>query len=125
MVKIECEICKVKGTLQRVGRNYYRTRHYNGVDPSTRKTRFHYHQQTKEYAESQLKKLRGTKTLDGTIFDHNANKTKVTIDLKETEKVSNSKNQMGRSSSLVRTLALRAKGRRFKSGPAHQLTFFT
>ena len=26
----------------------------------------------------------------------------------------------GRSSSLVRTLALRAKGRRFKSGPAHQ-----
>ena len=27
---------------------------------------------------------------------------------------------VGRSSSLVRTLALRAKGRRFKSGPAHQ-----
>jgi hypothetical protein len=27
--------------------------------------------------------------------------------------------RMGRSSSLVRTLALRAKGRRFKSGPAH------
>jgi hypothetical protein len=30
---------------------------------------------------------------------------------------------MGRSSSLVRTLALRAKGRRFKSGPAHHSTF--
>jgi hypothetical protein len=27
--------------------------------------------------------------------------------------------RMGRSSSLVRTLALRAKGRRFKSGSAH------
>ena len=31
--------------------------------------------------------------------------------------------RMGRSSSLVRTLALRAKGRRFKSGSAHQLAF--
>jgi hypothetical protein len=30
---------------------------------------------------------------------------------------------MGRSSSLVRTLALRAKGRRFKSGPAHHSPF--
>ena len=30
---------------------------------------------------------------------------------------------MGRSSSLVRTLALRAKGRRFKSGSAHHLLF--
>ena len=30
----------------------------------------------------------------------------------------------GRSSSLVRTLALRAKGRRFKSGPAHQTLEF-
>ena len=30
---------------------------------------------------------------------------------------------MGRSSSLVRTLALRAKGRRFKSGPAHHSHF--
>ena len=32
---------------------------------------------------------------------------------------------MGRSSSLVRTLALRAKGRRFKSGPAHSTSFST
>jgi hypothetical protein len=31
--------------------------------------------------------------------------------------------RMGRSSSLVRTLALRAKGRRFKSGSAHHLPF--
>jgi hypothetical protein len=125
MVKIECEICKVKGTLQKVGNNYYRVRHYDGVDSSTRKPRFHYHQQTKEYAETELEKLRGTKTLEGSIFDQNRNKTKVTIDLKETEKVSINKNQVGRSSSLVRTLALRAKGRRFKSGPAHQLTFLT
>ena len=90
----------------------------NGIDKN-RKLRFHYHQQTKEYAESELKKLRGTKALENAIFDHNANKTKVTIDLKEAEKVSNNKNKMGRSSSLVRTLALRAKGRRFKSGSAH------
>jgi hypothetical protein len=31
--------------------------------------------------------------------------------------------RMGRSSSLVRTLALRAKGRRFKSGSAHHPLF--
>ncbi len=31
---------------------------------------------------------------------------------------------VGRSSSLVRTLALRAKGRRFKSGSAHHLKAF-
>ena len=31
--------------------------------------------------------------------------------------------RMGRSSSLVRTLALRAKGRRFKSGSAHHNSF--
>jgi hypothetical protein len=57
------------------------------------------------------------------IFDQNRNKTKVTIDLKETGKVSNNLKQEGRSSSLVRTLALRAKGRRFKSGPAHHHGF--
>ena len=32
---------------------------------------------------------------------------------------------MGRSSSLVRTLALRAKGRRFKSGSAHHSSVLT
>src|SRR3990170_1190810 len=39
-------------------------------------------------------------------------------------KVSSSKlDKTGRSSSLVRTLALRAKGRRFKSGSAHSIDY--
>ncbi len=42
------------------------------------------------------------------------------IDLKLNNSASVSQKEVGRSSSLVRTLALRAKGRRFKSGPAHQ-----
>ena len=62
MVKIPCEICGIAGTLQKVGNNYYRIRHYTGVDKTTRKPRFHYHQNTKHYAEKQLEKLRETKT---------------------------------------------------------------
>ena len=58
MVKIECEVDNTEGTLQKVGKNYYRIRHYDGVDPSTRKLRFHYHQNSKEYVENQLEKLR-------------------------------------------------------------------
>ena len=42
-----------------------------------------------------------------------------TIDLKLNNSASVSQKEVGRSSSLVRTLALRAKGRRFKSGSAH------
>ena len=69
MVKNECEICNVKDTLQKVGNNYYRVRHYDGVAPNTRKPRVHYHQQTKEYAERELEKLRRTNALENTIFD--------------------------------------------------------
>lgn len=57
VVKITCETCKVKGTLQKVGNNYYRIRHYDGIDKN-RKPRFHYSSTTKEYAESELEKLR-------------------------------------------------------------------
>ena len=81
MVKITCEVCKVEGTLQKVGNNYYRIRHYEGVDPETRKQRFHYHQQTKGYAETELQKL-GTKALDNIIFDQHKAGQQVTIDLK-------------------------------------------
>jgi hypothetical protein len=82
MVKIECEICNVKGTLQKVGNNYYRVRHYDGIDSSTRKLRFHYHQQTKEYAERELKKLEGTKALENTVFDQGKAGQEVVIDRK-------------------------------------------
>jgi hypothetical protein len=53
MVKIECEVCHQVGYLQQLG-NYFRVRHYAGIDKNTGKARFYYHQQTKEYAESQL-----------------------------------------------------------------------
>jgi len=56
VVKIECEVCGILGTLQKVGRNYYRIRHYDGVVNS--KPRFHYHQNSKEYVENLLEKLR-------------------------------------------------------------------
>jgi hypothetical protein len=49
---------------------------------------------------------------------------KPNLNIEQNSKISSltqesSKIQVGRSSSLVRTLALRAKGRRFKSGSAH------
>ena len=85
MVKIECEICREKGTLQKIGNNYYRVRHYDGVDLETKKLRFHYHQQTKEYAKRELEKLVGTKALENTVFNQNKIGQKVNIDLKQTK----------------------------------------
>ena len=53
MVKIECEVCNQLGYLQQLG-NYFRVRHYAGMNPETGKAKFYYHQQSKEYAETQL-----------------------------------------------------------------------
>jgi hypothetical protein len=53
MAKIECEVCHEIGYLQQLG-NYFRVRHYAGINPTTGKSKFYYHQQSKEYAESQL-----------------------------------------------------------------------
>ena len=83
MLKIPCQICNLEGTLQKVGNNYYRIRHYTGVNKTTRKPRFHYHQNTKHYAEVELEKLRGTKTLENTIFDQTKNGQQVNIDPKQ------------------------------------------
>ena len=52
-MRIICEVCQQEGYIQKLG-NYYRCRHYAGKDPKTGKARFYYHQQSKEYAESQL-----------------------------------------------------------------------
>jgi hypothetical protein len=82
MVKIECEVFSTEGTLQKVGKNYYRIRHYDGVEPSTRKLRFLYHQNSKEYAENQLEKLGGTKSLENTVFDQGRTDQEVFIDRK-------------------------------------------
>ena len=53
MVRIVCQVCSKEGYLQQLG-NYYRVRHYAGINPETGKAKFYYHQQTKEYAETQL-----------------------------------------------------------------------
>jgi hypothetical protein len=53
MVKIKCEVCHQVGYLQQLG-NYFRVRHYAGINPETGKAKFYYHQQNKEYAETQL-----------------------------------------------------------------------
>ena len=81
MVKIPCQICNIKGTLQKVGNNYYRIRHYEGT--INKKLKFHYHQIDKEYALTHLEKLRQNNMLVNTIFDQNPKNIKVNIDLKE------------------------------------------
>ena len=53
MVKIECEQCHELGYLHQLG-NYFRVRHYSGIHPNAGKSKFHYHQQSKDYALSQL-----------------------------------------------------------------------
>jgi hypothetical protein len=59
MVKMKCQVCGQEGLLQRVGKSYCRIRHYQGVNPMTKKPKFSYCQQSLEYAEAQLKVLNG------------------------------------------------------------------
>jgi hypothetical protein len=107
---IECQVCHKIGSLQILG-NYYRIRHYEKLVNG--KPIFTYHKNDKEYIERILSNLR----LNPDQTDHNSHDQNV----KESNSLN--ENSWGWSSSLVRTLALRAKGRRFKSGPAHQLEF--
>jgi hypothetical protein len=53
MVKIECQVCHQIGYLQQLG-NYFRVRHYAGKNIETGKAKFYYHQQTREYALTQI-----------------------------------------------------------------------
>ena len=122
-MRLKCEQCGIEGFLQQIGKNYYRIRHYRGLNPITKKSEFFYHQQSKDYVERTLKEHEPNQELD---IGNNGQCSSVqcrtgnTIEHKLNDLGSESKNE-GRSSSLVRTLALRAKGRRFKSGPAHHL----
>jgi hypothetical protein len=59
MVKMKCQVCGKEGLLQRVGKNYCRIRHYQGVNPITKKPKFSYCQQSLEYVETQLRVLNG------------------------------------------------------------------
>jgi hypothetical protein len=44
--------CHRLGYLQQLG-NYFRVRHYDGINPITGKSRFSYHQQSKEWVKAQ------------------------------------------------------------------------
>ena len=99
MVKIPCQTCNVKGTLQKVGNNYYRIRHYQGS--FNKKLNFHYHQNTKTYALTHLEKLRQQNILVNTIFDQNTKNNKVNIDLKEHKQHSKQQNKGASSSARI------------------------
>ena len=47
-MKVKCEVCGIDGYLQTLG-SYHRIRHYVGIDPITKKSKFSYCPQTKEY----------------------------------------------------------------------------
>ena len=52
-MRIVCQVCSQEGYLQQLG-NYFRVRHYLGINPETGKAKFYYHKQSKEHAETQL-----------------------------------------------------------------------
>ena len=54
-MKIVCEVCGNKGYLQHIGKNYYRIRHYAGLDSVSKKPRFEYHKQSLSYVQSLLR----------------------------------------------------------------------
>ena len=117
--KLNCEVCGKEGTAQvfynKAGQlKYGRVRHYLKLNEA-KKPQFEYHAQTKEYLMEKLKYA--LPKIDQSI-DLNQNNADQNLKVNSSN-LETGKNQEGRSSSLVRTLALRAKGRRFKSGPAH------
>ena len=129
--RMECEVCYRIDLIQVFYRSdgtakYARARHYLGRVEG--KPQFEYHIQNVSCLESRL---------PGVSLDSSLNsKVSIPIDLSlrngqmghinngdlqriEMPEIGSKFENRGRSSSLVRTLALRAKGRRFKSGSAH------
>ena len=51
-MRIVCEMCGKIGYLQHIGKNYYRVRHYERLDPKSKKPVFTYHQQSLDYIKS-------------------------------------------------------------------------
>ena len=120
-MRVKCQVCQVDGYLQVLG-NYARVRHYKGINLITKKSEFFYHQQSKDYVERTLKDIKPNENLD-TSNNGQCSSVQCRIENNIEQKLNDlglKSQKEGRSSSLVRTLALRAKGRRFKSGPAHQ-----
>ncbi len=53
-MKIVCQVCGTEGYLQHIGKNYHRVRHYERLDPKSRKPIFTYHQQNSDYIKSRI-----------------------------------------------------------------------
>ena len=118
--KLKCEVCGIEGTAQvfynKAGvLKYGRVRHYLKLNQA-KKPVFEYHQQHKEYLAEQFKHIIPKIDQHGDLNQSDEDQKLKELNFVYTKQDS----RTGRSSSLVRTLALRAKGRRFKSGPAHQ-----
>jgi hypothetical protein len=114
-MKIECEICHQVGYLQQLG-NYYRVRHYSGINTETGKSKFQYHQQSKSYVSSKVTfKNENTVTLEELkIIDHSNSG----LDLKVKDSGSNI---CGRRLVWFRTLAFQANDPGFKSRRPHHI----
>jgi hypothetical protein len=132
-VKLQWPVCGKTGSCQLfLNRNnkitYAKVRHYSHIDKQTKKLQFEYHKIMDLEALKTLLLNKGFSLSTSNVLSGQIGQKSTTEihdqklkDLKPVYKKQDS--NMGRSSSLVRTLALRAKGRRFKSGSAHHLLF--
>ena len=89
-MKIVCQVCGVKGYLQRIGKNYYRVRHYVGYKNG--KPVFKYHRQDPEYVQRLIDEEKKTRADQ---VDHN--------DIDQNLKANVSFNENVRAGSLVWT----------------------
>ena len=105
MVKIECEKCHRVGYLQQLG-NYFKVRHYEGINRSTKKSKFSYCQQSKDYVLRQLSLLESNKKEQNLSVQHSSiGKCSSGLDLKLQELGSKSQLESGRSLVWFRTSA--------------------
>ena len=119
-LKLKCT-CGVEGLAHAFCNNcnsvrYARVRHY--LKQVNGKPTFLYHKLENLAEIEELPRARG---LLGQVQHQNSGQAAIIVDQNSNISSPNqfSSIQLGWSSSLVRTLALRAKGRRFKSGSAH------
>jgi len=52
-MRINCEVCGIEGYLQTLG-DYHRVRHYEGINPEAGESKFHYHQESKDWVQKKL-----------------------------------------------------------------------
>jgi hypothetical protein len=103
MVKILCPTCNTEGYLQKVGRAYFRIRHYRGINKETNKSEFYYHPITKMYAEKALSEIK-PKSNQNLSIGH-LNTDHYNIDLNKAENSLDSQSKCGRSLVWSRTSA--------------------